>query len=52
MDADMVGLDRAGQAIALSNGEQLNYNFLVITCGLQEPTVATFAQVGWLSLSS
>jgi NADH dehydrogenase FAD-containing subunit len=46
LDADMVGLDRAARAIALSNGVQLNYDFLVITCGLQEPTASTFAHVG------
>lgn len=44
----MVGLDRAGKAIALSNGNQLNYDFLIITCGLQEPSATVFAQVGEL----
>ena len=45
LDLEMVGLDRVERAIALSDGRQLNYDFLLITCGVQEQTANTFAQV-------
>uniref|UniRef100_A0A7S3QR29 Cilia- and flagella-associated protein 61 N-terminal domain-containing protein n=1 Tax=Dunaliella tertiolecta TaxID=3047 RepID=A0A7S3QR29_DUNTE len=44
LNAEMVGLDRAERVIALNDGAQLNYDFLLITCGLQEPTASFFAQ--------
>ena len=35
LDAEMVGLDRAQQIIELSDGSQLGYDLLLVTCGLQ-----------------
>jgi hypothetical protein len=33
-----VGLDREARAVQLSDGSELQYDLLLITCGLQEQT--------------
>lgn len=45
LDAEMIGLDRDERVLALSNGGQLSYDYLLITCGLQEQTATYLAQV-------
>jgi hypothetical protein len=39
LDVDMVGLDTANRVLDLSDGSQLPYDLLLITSGLQEPTL-------------
>lgn len=35
IDAEMVGLDRASRLLELSDGSQLPFDVLLVTCGLQ-----------------
>lgn len=44
LDAEVVGLDREGRVIELSDGSQLAYDVMLVACGMQEQTCNTFAE--------
>lgn len=45
LDAEMVGLDRQERVSILSDGREVQYGLLLLTAGLQDPTVVRLAQL-------